>query len=320
MRGVGGRPNQLLYRPINTTSNVRSYIVANAHFVVTTCSNVGAGVAFRKFRRSVIFVDEAGKAMDLDVVLLLAHYEPRGLIVVGDNRQLRRSLEIQRRTTVLTPFWVLLLRVCQVHTVYATCQRRRSWKSYGSRRRHPIGSPQTPNSHPGGRRSATARAVQRKKMDNCLQPGLCSSYLGVSSSCRICDVSAFCSENSIDKLKAWQLRLTAQRKRRRLCPPHLEFPFFQHVKFLYRAPQHPSQKATSTSGRSRRVAIQPLLPWLVAMIVNCVPTRNAQSKKMDNRTHSSRVPLFQRLKLLYTAFRACYEPRASILVGDRRQR
>ncbi|KAI9834316.1 MAG: DNA-binding protein SMUBP-2 [Phylliscum demangeonii] len=78
------------------TSNLhelREYVVAQADVIVTTCSNAAEGFITRSCHPDVLFVDEAAKAVELDLVIPIAFYGPRTVVLVGDEKQLRPTVK-----------------------------------------------------------------------------------------------------------------------------------------------------------------------------------------------------------------------------------
>jgi superfamily I DNA and/or RNA helicase len=96
-RCMTGRPDKETRQKFEAEyEKIRDYVIETAHVIVTTCTNSGAPTLRRHFKPDLVVVDEAGKAMDADVIVPMAFYLPRVLVLVGDERQLRPTV-ISRR-------------------------------------------------------------------------------------------------------------------------------------------------------------------------------------------------------------------------------
>ncbi|KAI9830880.1 MAG: helicase [Phylliscum demangeonii] len=77
----------------------RDHAITRADVIVCTCNNTAEGYLFRNFNPDVIYLDEGARATELDLVISLAAFEPRAIILVGDNKPLRPvALSYKKRT------------------------------------------------------------------------------------------------------------------------------------------------------------------------------------------------------------------------------
>jgi hypothetical protein len=67
---------------------MRVHMLSIAHVVATTCTNSATRAIHQCFGPDLVVIDEAGKATELDVVVPKYHYDPRCLVLVGDENQL----------------------------------------------------------------------------------------------------------------------------------------------------------------------------------------------------------------------------------------
>ncbi len=84
-------------------TTLRSKTLAKADVIVTTCSNAGVAAVYMNFKPDVIYIDEAGKAMDLDVGIVMARYRARAIVLVGDDKQLRPTVVSHEDDNSLRP-------------------------------------------------------------------------------------------------------------------------------------------------------------------------------------------------------------------------
>ena len=67
---------------------LHSYVLRRADIVITTLANTADPTLMRNFNPAVVFIDEAGKAAELDVLNIIANYSPRATLLAGDEKQL----------------------------------------------------------------------------------------------------------------------------------------------------------------------------------------------------------------------------------------
>ncbi|KAI9803925.1 MAG: hypothetical protein M1826_004935 [Phylliscum demangeonii] len=68
--------------------DLREYSLSTCDAIVTTCSNSAEAYLVRSFVPDVTYIDEAAKATELDLVIPMAHYPARVIILAGDDQQL----------------------------------------------------------------------------------------------------------------------------------------------------------------------------------------------------------------------------------------
>ena len=61
--------------------------------------NVATGILYEHFQPEVVFLDEASKATEADVVIVMAHYAPRCFVLAGDDRQLPPTVLSHHQST-----------------------------------------------------------------------------------------------------------------------------------------------------------------------------------------------------------------------------
>ncbi|KAI9819654.1 MAG: hypothetical protein M1826_001115 [Phylliscum demangeonii] len=92
--GEGERPRTDHSAPRGAVRHeLREYVVAQADVIVTTCSNAAEGFITRSCHPDVLFVDEAARPVELDLVIPIAFYGPRIVVLVGDEKQLRPTVK-----------------------------------------------------------------------------------------------------------------------------------------------------------------------------------------------------------------------------------
>ncbi|KAI9818634.1 MAG: hypothetical protein M1826_001357 [Phylliscum demangeonii] len=72
--------------------DLREYSLSTCDAIVTTCSNSVETYLVRSFVPDVTYIDEAAKATELDLVIPMAHYPARVIILAGDDQQLRPTV------------------------------------------------------------------------------------------------------------------------------------------------------------------------------------------------------------------------------------
>ncbi|KAI9805043.1 MAG: hypothetical protein M1826_004790 [Phylliscum demangeonii] len=78
---------------ISNLHSLREYVIAQADVIVTPCSNAAEGFVTRSCHPDVLFVDKAAKATELDLVIPIAFYGPRFVVLIGDEKQLRPTVK-----------------------------------------------------------------------------------------------------------------------------------------------------------------------------------------------------------------------------------
>ena len=77
---------------IEEIQHLRDYFLSQADVVVSACSNAAVASLYDNFKADVVYIDEAEKALNLDMVIAIAHYELKALFLVGDDKQLRPTV------------------------------------------------------------------------------------------------------------------------------------------------------------------------------------------------------------------------------------
>ncbi|KAI9814311.1 MAG: hypothetical protein M1826_002277 [Phylliscum demangeonii] len=82
-----GRQERQQYR--KELKAARDYALSRADIIICTYSNAAEASLSRPFNPDVLYVDKSARATELDLVIAFGHYEPRSIILVGDDMQLR---------------------------------------------------------------------------------------------------------------------------------------------------------------------------------------------------------------------------------------
>ncbi|KAI9810872.1 MAG: hypothetical protein M1826_003440 [Phylliscum demangeonii] len=64
------------------------YTLSTCDVVITTCSNTAEAYLAQSFSPDVVYINEATKATELDLVIPMAHYNAQVIILAGDDQQL----------------------------------------------------------------------------------------------------------------------------------------------------------------------------------------------------------------------------------------
>lgn len=81
----------------DAVKKLRVDVLNAAHVIVSTCSNAAEHAVFTEFLPDLVIIDEAGKAVELDLIIAMARYAPRAFVLVGDAKQLQPTVKSYRQ-------------------------------------------------------------------------------------------------------------------------------------------------------------------------------------------------------------------------------
>jgi len=81
---------QIEFRKILT--NLQEHVLHAVFVVVCIINNAGTAKLFMIFRLTVIFMDEAAKIIEPDVIITLMHYAPASVVMIEDHKQLKPTV------------------------------------------------------------------------------------------------------------------------------------------------------------------------------------------------------------------------------------
>jgi len=73
-------------------TNLQEHVLCAAFVVVCIINNADTAKLFMIFRLMIIFMNEAAKIIEPNVIIILTHYAPASVVMIEDHKQLKSTV------------------------------------------------------------------------------------------------------------------------------------------------------------------------------------------------------------------------------------